>query len=207
METQRIALFGATTKMGEHIMNEALNRGHKVTAIVRDAGKLRKSHPNLRVLEGDVLNKNDISSKIKGHDVVISAYEIKSDPSEHARYTSNLVEAVNADDIRQLIVLGHPGTAENEPTLQMPASAETWKAVAEAQHKALQTLEDKTGTRWTYVHLPELTEDAAKKGKPHHNGKILIKSPDSEQYISIKEYPQAVLDEAEHFISEAHTEL
>jgi putative NADH-flavin reductase len=207
METQRIALFGASTRIGERIMNEALSRGHKVTAIVPQPEKIKTSHDNLKVIQGDVMNKNDIGSKIKGHDVVISAYEVKSDPAEHVRYTKNLVEAVNNDDIRQLIVMGHPGVSDLEPLGQTPANAEAWKAVTEAQQQALQTLEDKTNTRWTYVHLPELSTSPGKSGKPETSNRILVKNPESEQYFPVKEYPHAVLDEAEHSISSAQSEL
>jgi putative NADH-flavin reductase len=207
METQRIALFGANTKIGERILNEALNRGHKVTAIVTEPGKMVRSHPNLTVLVGNVMNKNDISSKIKGHDVVISAYEVNSNPSEHVTYTDHLIEAVNNDDIHQLIVLGHPGLTETEAGFKLPANAEAWKAVSQAQQKVLDLLEDKTNKHWSYIHSPELSKELGKSGKPEPSDKLLVKNSESEQYIPVKDCPQAVLEEAEHFISEERADL
>jgi putative NADH-flavin reductase len=207
MEPQSIVLFGATTKVGQSILNEALDRGHKVTAIVSAPEKISKSHNNLTIVKGEIVNKNDIGSKIKGHDVVISAYDVKSEPADHLRFTNNLISAVNSDEIRHLIVLGHPGTEEMESSIPLPANLEAWKAVAETQRKTREALEDTTSKfRWSYVHYPEIEGAFGKSGKPVIGNKVLIKNPESEQWVTIKDCSQAVLDEAEHF-TEAHTEL
>lgn len=207
METQRIALFGANTPIGERIMTEALERGHKVTAIVTDPKQVSRTHPNLKVVAGTVTNMNDIGSKIKGHDVVISAYEAKANPLEHVTGTRSLITAVNNDNIRQLIVCGHPGLSEAEPGFRTPENTEAWKQVAEAQRKTLELLEEKASTRWSYVHFPEVSKDPGKSGKPEASSRILVKNQESEQYFPVREYSKAVLEEAEHLISEEHTEL
>ena len=50
-----IVLLGATGYVGRALLNEALERGEKVTAIVRNADKLKDvTDPNLMVVEGDV---------------------------------------------------------------------------------------------------------------------------------------------------------
>ena len=204
METQKIALFGAETKAGRSILKEALNRGHKITAITLNPEKVQVTHPNLKVIEGDIINKNDIGSKIKGHDTVISVYTVKSDPSEHVRNIRNLIEAVNKDNIRQLIVTGHPGTSEPGVGVPLPANAEGWNAIAEAQRKTLETMENEKNFRWGYVHHPGIEKAAS--GKLPLSDKILVKCTESEQWVSVKDYAPAVLNEVEHF-TEAHTEL
>lgn len=52
----KIALIGATGFIGSVILQEALNRGHQVTGIVRHPEKLPQ-HPNLDVQKGDVTNE------------------------------------------------------------------------------------------------------------------------------------------------------
>jgi uncharacterized protein len=42
----KIALLGATGFVGSAILKEALERGHSITAVVRDTGKLEKKMPN-----------------------------------------------------------------------------------------------------------------------------------------------------------------
>ena len=69
-----VVLIGATGYVGHAILNELLNRGEKVTAIVRHADKLREiNNPNLTVVEGDATDPAFLASVAKGKDAVISA--------------------------------------------------------------------------------------------------------------------------------------
>ncbi|WP_310720647.1 NAD(P)-dependent oxidoreductase [Streptomyces lydicus] len=68
-----IALFGANGSIGSRILNEALQRGHRVTAVVRDPAKITTSHPDLTVTTGDVLAPAAVAAVAEGHDVVVSA--------------------------------------------------------------------------------------------------------------------------------------
>ena len=44
-----IAILGATGLTGIQLVKQALNAGHKVTAIVRDPNKIDFTHDNLKV--------------------------------------------------------------------------------------------------------------------------------------------------------------
>ncbi|GAA1915546.1 NAD(P)-dependent oxidoreductase [Streptantibioticus ferralitis] len=68
-----IALFGATGTIGGRILREALSRGHEITAVVRDPGKLALEHPRLAVTKGDVLDPTTVAAAAKGKDAVVSA--------------------------------------------------------------------------------------------------------------------------------------
>ena len=41
-----VALFGATGFSGQAVLHELLEKGHQVTALVRNASKLKTAHPN-----------------------------------------------------------------------------------------------------------------------------------------------------------------
>lgn len=69
----KIALIGATGFVGSAILHEALQRGHEVTAIVRDPDKL-KPHPKLLPHKADVQNEDEVARLVAGHDAVISAF-------------------------------------------------------------------------------------------------------------------------------------
>ena len=56
----KIALIGATGFVGAAILQEALNRRHDVTAIVRNPEKLQ-AHPQLHAQKGDVYNEDDVA--------------------------------------------------------------------------------------------------------------------------------------------------
>jgi uncharacterized protein len=68
-----IALIGATGFVGAAILQEALNRGHEVTAIARNPEKLQ-GHHKLHVRKGDVYNEDDVARFVAGHEAVISAF-------------------------------------------------------------------------------------------------------------------------------------
>ena len=71
---KNVVLIGASGFVGTAILNELLNRGNKVTAIVRNPEKITISNCNLSVVKADVSDVKTITDTCKGKDVVISAY-------------------------------------------------------------------------------------------------------------------------------------
>ena len=69
---KNVVLIGASGFVGTAILNELLNRGHKVTAIVRDPAKVTASNPNLKVIQADVTDTDVLIEASKGKDAVIS---------------------------------------------------------------------------------------------------------------------------------------
>ena len=69
----KIAVIGATGFVGSAILQEALQRGHEVTAIVRNPEKV-KPHPKLRPHKADVQKGDEVTRSVAGHDAVISAF-------------------------------------------------------------------------------------------------------------------------------------
>ncbi|CAK6959713.1 flavin reductase (NADPH)-like [Scomber scombrus] len=68
----KIAVLGATGQTGQYLVNQALQQGHTVTAIVRNPGKLAVHHDNLKVVEGDIFSEDSLKSHFKGQDVIMS---------------------------------------------------------------------------------------------------------------------------------------
>lgn len=69
----KVALIGASGFVGKAILKELLQRGHQVTAIVRDSGKIIPT-AELTVFSANVLNETELVEALKGNDAVISAY-------------------------------------------------------------------------------------------------------------------------------------
>lgn len=69
----KIAVFGASGTIGRTIAEEALARGHEVTAIVRDLARFAHPEKWFAVVMGDVLDASSVASAVAGHDVVVSA--------------------------------------------------------------------------------------------------------------------------------------
>lgn len=54
---------------------QALQRGHHVTALVRDPAKLASltNNENLKVVKCNILNSEELATHLEGHDCVLSA--------------------------------------------------------------------------------------------------------------------------------------
>ena len=103
---ERILIVGATGGTGRQLVQQALERGHTVTALVRDPSKLALEHPRLNVVRGDVLDAASVAAAMRGQQAVLSALG-------HKRYlgpsrilsegTRNIVRAMSAEGVRHFI--------------------------------------------------------------------------------------------------------
>ena len=73
----KIAIFGASGRIGSRIVNEALSRGHDVTAAVRHPEDYTLEALHLQVAKGDLFNSQDVESAVFDHDAVVSAFNYK----------------------------------------------------------------------------------------------------------------------------------
>lgn len=69
----RILIVGATGGTGRQLVAQALDRGYAVTALVRDPSRLQIKHPQLTVIQGDVLDYASIEAAMRGQEAVLSA--------------------------------------------------------------------------------------------------------------------------------------
>ena len=58
----RILVFGASGKVGSHVVDEALARGHRVTAVSRDPARIERRHPRLDSAPGNILDPDSIAA-------------------------------------------------------------------------------------------------------------------------------------------------
>jgi uncharacterized protein YbjT (DUF2867 family) len=102
----RILIVGATGGTGRQLVTQALERGHSVTALVRDPSRLRVEHPKLTVIRGDVLDERSVDAAMRGQEAVLSALG-------HKRYfyptrilsegTRNILSAMQAHGVPRLV--------------------------------------------------------------------------------------------------------
>ena len=117
-----VVLIGATGFVGSAVLNELLSRGHKVTAVVRNATKLPKND-NLTAVEEDVANVDALANIAKGKDAVISAYNPGWGNPDIKRLTEEnypkIVEAVKKSGVGRLLIVGGAGTLFVKPGLRV----------------------------------------------------------------------------------------
>ena len=100
----QIIIFGATGSLGSHVVKQALEKGHSVTAFTRTPEKLAVLHnPNLTTIRGDIHNLSDIEKAIKGKHAVFCALGDGTKGKVRAPGTLNIIEAMSKLGIKRLI--------------------------------------------------------------------------------------------------------
>ncbi|MET7928304.1 NAD(P)H-binding protein [Streptomyces sp. NPDC005349] len=69
----RVTVFGATGAIGRHVVQQLLDDGHHVTALVRSPAKLSLTHPDLTLITGQLSDRTALTEAVTGADAVISA--------------------------------------------------------------------------------------------------------------------------------------
>lgn len=68
----KLAILGATGPSGVQLVKEALERGHDVTAIVRNPDKLTEKHDKLKVVKANIFDSDSLEPHFQGQDAVLS---------------------------------------------------------------------------------------------------------------------------------------
>jgi len=101
-----ILILGATGRVGSQIVTYALHDSHHVTVLVRTKEKIQINHGNLTIIQGNVLNKDDIVRALNGIDIVISA--LNTDGTTTLSESMPLIiEAMENEGIKRIITYGN----------------------------------------------------------------------------------------------------
>ena len=197
----KLFLFGVTGNAGQAILQEALSRGHSVTAAARQTGFF---HPvgKASVVTADVLDTATLKDAIKGHDAVIVAISgRKSGHDTVARAATNLLATMPEAGVSRLLWVGGAGRLEVAPGLRLvdtPQFPAIYKEEALGQAAALQTLRaGKTSVNWTYVSPPAMIGVGGRTGKYRLGGDQLLVDGSGVSTITWIDYAVAVVDELE----------
>ncbi len=104
-----VTVFGATGKIGHLVVEQLLEAGHHVRALVRSPGKLTVEDDHLEVIVAELDDAPAIRKAVDGADAVISAFGPAIDPFLRSgpltEATRTIVAAMHESGVRRLIAL------------------------------------------------------------------------------------------------------
>lgn len=170
-----IAIFGGTGQTGKLVLEKVLQEGYKVKALVRNPNKINKSDPNLTVIQGDVLNEDEVKKTIQESEVVLSLFgHVKGSPQWlQTKGTDIIVEAMKQAGVKKIISLsggGLPFPEKDKPKLADKIIRFIMKvAVPKILKDAILHAEilRKSNLDWMIVRGPRLTNET-----PKHNYRV-----------------------------------
>ncbi len=202
---KNVVLIGASGFVGTAILNELLNRGHKVTAIVRDAKKMTVSNPNLTIVEADVTNTDALKEAGKGKDAVISAYNPGwKNPHIYEDTLKNyplIVESAKQAGVKRLLIVGGAGTLFYAPgKMVMDADdvpAQLLPGIKSLGEFYLNTLRKEKDIDWIFL-SPAANMTPGKRTAKFRIGKDdLVVDANGDSNISVEDFAIAMVDELE----------
>ena len=189
----KIALIGVTGRVGSRLLAELLRRGHHVTGIARNTGKLA-GQPGLVLKNADADQPAQLAPLLAGHDAVISALKFATTDAE------TLIAAVKQAGVRRLVVVGGAATLEVAPghiLLDAPGFPAAYRPEAEGGRRFLDILRGERELDWTFLSPPAEFDPGERTGKFRLGTDQLLTDANGKSWISMEDYAIAFVDELE----------
>ncbi|WP_439588934.1 NAD(P)-dependent oxidoreductase [Hydrogenophaga sp.] len=184
----RIALIGATGRLGGQIAREAIARGHTVTALRRGAV--------------DIFDVAALTQAVRGHDALVSAYRAPSEDTLHllAVVARCAIEAARQAGVRRVLTVGGAGVLEVAPGQRLGEQADFPAALRPqvvAHAAAIDELRASKGVDWTCV-VPAARIAPGPRSAQYRTavGK-LVQRADGSSTLTDADFACALIDELE----------
>ena len=160
----KLIIFGATGTLGRHLVEQALARGHRVTAFARRPDALKLEHHCLDRCAGDVLDRQAVESAVRGHDAVVIALGAGRKGSVRSVGTRHVIGAMQRHGVRRLSCLSTLGAGDSRAHLNF-----FWKRImfgfllrdAYADHQAQEACVAESDLDWTIARPGAFTNGPA----------------------------------------------
>src|SRR6266568_6399294 len=107
-QQMKVTVFGATGRIGEQVVRQALDAGHKVTAVVRDPARFEFSHPALEVATVPGLTDPEVLRPVlEASDAALSAVgpRGRKDGPVASSATRGILRAMEASGVRRFVAV------------------------------------------------------------------------------------------------------
>ncbi|MGI9201916.1 MAG: NAD(P)H-binding protein [Woeseiaceae bacterium] len=205
-----IVVYGATGKVGSHVVTEALARGHRVRAVSRNPEQIELRHDNLSIVKGDLLDDASIAGTVADQDVVVLSVRGVIGDSDLAESALQYLAAEKLVDVlsqhenaTRLIHVGGSGALEVRPgvlyaeTLPKIALPKNLEVEIFGQIKALEFYGNVDDVEWTYLTPPKNFTNGPRTGVFRVGGKQALQDERGRTRLSRADFAVAIIDEAE----------
>ena len=197
-----IGVIGATGRIGQRIVAEAVQRGHNVTVFTSSAAKIPADQGKVVWKTADVLNADSVGAAMQGQDVLISSYgpAIGADPKPIATAAETLLKAGERNPKVRVLMVGGAGSLEVAPgktvidSGMIPAQ---YIAIPIAHKEALDVFKKNSTVNWTYFSPAGSIQPGERTGKFRLGSEQLVVGENGKSEISMEDYAIAMLDEVE----------
>jgi putative NADH-flavin reductase len=189
----KIAIVGATGRIGTRLTDEALRRSHTVTAISRKASGLPKRE-GVTTRSADINDAAALAAAISGNEVAVVSVTFRAMSAE------KVLDAVKRAGVPRLLVVGGAGSLEVKPGVALidtPEFPDAFKPEAGAARDFLKLLKQEPTVSWTFVSPSALIAPGERTGKFRVGKDSLLVAADSRSWISMEDYAIGFLDEIE----------
>jgi putative NADH-flavin reductase len=149
----KVTVFGAAGRTGRVVVRLAFERGHEVTAFVRDAARFEPP-AGVAVVAGDARDAEALDHAIDRADAVVSVISLASAEAEpeYSDATRAIVEAASRANARRLVI-----TANNDVLTDREITGDY--AAHAREHRRNRGTVEASGLDWTIVAAPWVTDD------------------------------------------------
>jgi putative NADH-flavin reductase len=197
-----ITLIGASGFIGTAILNEALARGHHVSALVTRPERIA-ARANLAVLAADVMDVATLTAQFDQADAVVSAFSGHAQADVLDYYLAgvrSIISAAKEARAPRLLMVGGAGALEVAPGVQLidtPDFPAQYKATAEGARQALQLLRKEAALNWTMLSPSAVIAPGQRSASFRTSLDQLITAADGSSRISVEDFALALVDELE----------
>jgi len=204
----KVALIGASGFVGSKILAEALQRGHQVTAIVRNPEKIQPDK-NLNTKKADVLNVDELSRLLAGHDVIISAFNPARGVAGahvydlHVQGHKAILAAANKSGVKRFLGVGGAASLKTPEGIelidspQFPAAYEQFKPGIRGTRELYYLLKQEPALDWVFIAPSVVIAPGERTGKFRIGKDHVLYNDKGESKISLEDYAVALVDEME----------
>lgn len=201
----KIMIFGAAGDVGQRFVKEAVSRGHKVSAFIRNAAQavIWADEENVDVVVGDLQHMTDLEQQLDGYDFILSALRPPEGQEDLLiSLTAKVIALGKAVNLPVLVVGGAaslkiPNTEYTVLTAPdfLPASVVPIATACQAQYEMCLQVKD---VAWTYLSPSAMLMPGERSGNYRIETDQLVTDEAGNSSISMEDFAVAALDEVEN---------